>query len=204
MSDNGLITLLQTQLARYPQSEVADIYKLLHQATFGPGHLIDNKRAAREFLEQECDQLTPSTEAALVENIHPTGAIVRVHLRPYLALGARLNWLLDAFVRAAKQVAGDPAVMAARWQQFESYCETACTSGNAKNNSTGNVTNKAQAPSLSLREAQLFGKFRAAEGWPAVHHSPTYATAYQPKYRVLTCKEAEALCARLKVPFAPI
>jgi hypothetical protein len=188
MSEDGLIALIQAHLARYPVSEIADVYKLLHQATFGPGHLIEDKRAAREFLHQECDQLTPSENAALVECIHPTGEIVRVHLRPYLALTTRLNWLLDAFVRSAGQVTGDPAVMAQRWVQFASLCET----------------DEAFGERFARREIQLFSRFRAGETWPAVHHSPAYERAYHPKYRVLTRAEAEALCGRLKVPFVVV
>lgn len=188
MSEDGLIVLIQTHLTRYPESEVADVYKLLHQATFGSGHMITDKRAAREFLQQECDQIAPSTNAGLLECIHPAGEIVRMYLRPYLALTTRVNWLLDAFVRSAGQVEGDPAVMAERWSQFESLCETDTTEGKR----------------FGLREAQLFGRVRSGEGWPAVHHSPAYVRTYQPKYRVLTRAEAEDLCARLKVPFEAV
>jgi hypothetical protein len=185
MTDDALAEMIQTHVARYPAAEVADVYKLLHQATFGPGHLITDKRAAREFLEQECGQLTPSPAEALVESIHPAGEIVRVHLRPYLAISQRLNWLLDAFVRSAEQVEGSRALMAQRWLVFESLC-------------AGDETLGERMP---MREVRLFGTFRADELWPAVNHSPAYVAAYQPKYRVLTCSEAEALCGRLKVPF---
>lgn len=183
MSDEQIIALIQTHLARYPETEVADVYKLLHQATFGPGHLITNKKAAREFLEQECGQLTPEPDAQLIENAHPLGEIVRFHLRPYLAYRRRVDWLLDAFVRSAAQVNGEAAVMAARWQVF------------AQHITAGDLAR------FDPREVELFGQFRSGEGWPAVHHSPTYVSAYQPKYRVLTRDEAQRLCERLNAPF---
>jgi hypothetical protein len=188
MNDDALVGMIQTHLARYPAAQVADVYKLLHQATFGPGHLITDKRAAREFLEQECGQLTSSSAEALVESIHPAGEIVRVHLRPYLAISERLNWLLDAFVRSAEHVEGSRVVMAQRWHAFESLCEG----------------DEALGERMPMREVRLFGTFRADELWPAVHHSPAYVAVYQPKYRVLTCGEAEALCGRLKVPYEPV
>src|SRR5512139_1780032 len=118
MSDEQLLDLIQTHIQRYPASEIMDVYKLLHQATFGPGHLIASKKNAREWLEREAELLTPSMRDPLVERIHPDGAIVRVHLRPYLAQGAKLKMLLDAFIRSAGQVPGDPELMARRWSFF--------------------------------------------------------------------------------------
>lgn len=188
MSHDQIVALIHTHLARYSEAGVADVYKLLHQATFGPGHLIASQKAAREILEQECEQLAPARDQALVENIHPQGAIVRVHLRPYLAYRSRVDWLLDAMVRSAEDVQGDPAIMAARWQVFATLCQTS----------------DRFVERFNLREVDLFGQFRSRENWPAVQHSPAYVRAYQPKYRVLTRGEADALCTRLQVPFEMI
>lgn len=180
--------LILAHVARYPEAGMMDVYKLLHQGTFGPGHLISNKKTAREFLEQEIDQIEPSANAILVESVHLDNAIVRLHLRPYIAHQGTVRTLLDAFVRSAKQVQGDPAVMAAHWQTFE----TLCRSG---------VLGAEQFP---LREVLLFGAVRAREEWPAVHHSPAYVNAYHPRYRVLTHAEAEAVCQKLGVPYEPV
>jgi hypothetical protein len=185
MNDERLHALIQTHLTRYPQFEVMDTYKLLHQATFGPGHLIASKKATREWLESESEQLTPSMKELLVETIHPDGRIVRLHLRPYLAYGGKLKPLLDAFVRSAGQVPGDPDAMAHRWLVFERLCQP------------GGV----YADRFDLQEVRMFGRIRRKENWPAMHHSPTYQTAYKPAYRVLTCEEAEALCGAIGVPF---
>ena len=35
MSEKRVVALIRTHLARYPQMQIADIYKLLHQAAFG-------------------------------------------------------------------------------------------------------------------------------------------------------------------------
>lgn len=187
MGDDRLVALIQAQVARYPASEVADIYKLLHQATFGPGHAISSKKAAGEWLEQDARQAGASLGEPLVESIHPEAHIVRVHLRPYLAQGGQLKWLLDAFVRSAEAVSGDPALMAARWRAFVELCQ-----------GEGPL-----AGEFPLREMELFGAARAAEHWPAVQHSPVFCAAYRPRYRVLVAGEASALCERLGVPFTP-
>ncbi|RPI93430.1 MAG: hypothetical protein EHM39_12875 [Chloroflexi bacterium] len=183
--DDGLLGLIQSHLQRYPASDIMDIYKLLHQATFGPGHLIASKKHAREWLEREAELLTPSAREPLVERIHPEGDIVRIHLRPYLALGGKLKLLLDAFVRSAGQVQGDHDLMARRWSFFVGECHT----------------DGALAGRFDVPGALLFGRIRARENWPAMHHSPGYVAAYKPYYRVLTRGEAVDLCGQLKVPF---
>lgn len=188
MSEERLVALIRTHLARYPQMQIADIYKLLHQAAFGPGHLVASKKTAREWLEHEAGRISPSAGEALLESAHPDAQIVRLHLRPYLAAGGGLKPLLEAFVRSAEQVRGDARQMAAWWQVFESLCAGGALC----------------ADMCQQREAALFGRARAQEGWPAVHHSPAYYAVYQPAYRVLTATEAEALCRKLGGPLAVV
>ncbi len=188
MSEERLVALIRTHLARYPQSQIADIYKLLHQAAFGPGHLVASKRAAREWLEHEAGRVAPLAEGPLVESVHPDAQIVRLHLRPYLALGGEIKPLLEAFARSAEQVCGDAAQMAVWWQVFEGLCTEGALC----------------ADICQQREAALFGWARAQEQWPVVHHSPAYQAAYQPVYRVLTASEAGALCRKLGVPLAVV
>jgi hypothetical protein len=185
MSEDRVAALIQTHLTRYPESEIADVYKLLHQATFGPGHLIASKKAAFEWLEQESGTVTPVRDALLVESIHPDGAIVRLHLRPYLARQGKLKPLLEALIRSAEQVRGDPETMSCWWRLFETLCQAGAP----------------YAGCFDRREVMLYGRINAREHWPAVHHSPTYYDAYHPVYRVLTQSEAETLCAKLRIPF---
>jgi hypothetical protein len=158
-----------------------DVYKLLHQATFGPGHLIASKKEALEWLEHELDQQRPSLDEPFIESIHPDGLIVRLHLRPFLAHRGPVKLLLDAFVRSAGQIDGDAAIMAARWRTFESLRD--------------------YASQFPPREVELFGLVRERERWPAVHHSPVYNETYHPAYRVLTRSEAQLICEKLGVSF---
>ncbi|MCL4239530.1 MAG: hypothetical protein KJ047_14920 [Anaerolineae bacterium] len=188
MSEERLVALIRTHLARYPQMQIADIYKLLHQAAFGPGHLIASKKAAREWLEHEAGRVSPSAEGPLLESVHPDEQIVRLYLRPYLATGGNLKSLLEAFVRSAEQVRGDAQQLAAWWRVFEGLCAEGLLCADV----------------YQQREAALFGRARKQEGWPAVHHSPAYHALYQPAYRVLTATEAGALCRKLGVPLAVV
>lgn len=188
MSGDSLIALINTHLERYPEAALLDVYKLLFQATYGPGHLIPNRKTAQQWLEAEMNLAGSEPGRALIENIHPQGEIVRLYLQPYQALGGKIKPLMDAFVHSAEQVQGDPAVMAQRWQTFEAMCKTdpICTAR------------------FSLREAVILGHVRAGENWPAAPHSPVYHRAYRPHYRVLTRPEAEKLCQRQKLPFEVI
>ena len=187
MSYEHVSALIHTHLIRYATLEIADVYKLLHQATFGPGHAVTNKKIARDWLERDLERTAPRTDDPLVENIHPDGALVRLHLRPYVALGGGIKSLLDAFVRSAEQVTGDPVLMAQRWARFEQDCRA----------------NQFGADRWNLREIQFFGQAREQEKWPAVRHSPAYTTVYFPCYRVFTRAEAAALCRSLGTPFTP-
>ena len=62
MSDERLVEMIRVHLGRYSEAGMLDVYKLLHQATFGPGHLITNRKSAREWLEQEAGLIVPSAE----------------------------------------------------------------------------------------------------------------------------------------------
>src|SRR5258705_13932064 len=105
MAAEKVAALIQAHVQRYPEIDILDVYKLLHQAVFGPGHAIvnqKNQKSAREWLERESDLLKPTLDEPLVENIHPDSALVRLHLRPYLAANGKLNKLFDAFVQSSK------------------------------------------------------------------------------------------------------
>lgn len=180
------LALIGTHIARYPLMELSDVYRLLHQGTFGVGHPIPNRKAAREWLEHEAHTAQPNAAEALIESIHPAGAIVRLHLRPFLARGGRLGPLLEAYIRSAEQIQGDPAQMAAWWAGFEA----AIAPGGAL------------AGRFDPRVAGLLRRANQAGGWPMLHHSPTYIQRYRPLYRILSVEAASALCTEQGFAFS--
>ncbi|MBN1286046.1 MAG: hypothetical protein JXB47_11670 [Anaerolineae bacterium] len=182
-----VITLIRRHLDRYPESSFHDVYKLLHQAAFGPGHLVDNKKKALEWIERDLDEPGP-TAIPLAESIHPAGDIVRLHLRPYAAQRGNLRRLRDAFVASAEAVTGAPDLMATWWAAFCDWVE---------------AENPARA-GFDLREMRLFGGMWGAKQWPAEHHSPAYRSAYRPAYRVLAAPIAADLCRAQGIVFEPI
>lgn len=187
-TESEIVSLVATHLGRYPASDIADVYKLLHQGVYGPGHSIPNKKLAREWLEHERDQVQPDRSLPLVESIHPAGVMVRVHLRPYRAYETKVAPLMDAFVRSAQAVEGDASTLAAWWAIFAAQV----------------APGGRWADRFDAREVALFGHVRAEAQWAAVHHSPAFVRAYAPAYRVLTRDDAERLCAKIGAPFALI
>jgi hypothetical protein len=187
MSEEKVAALIRAHVQRHPDLEILDVYKLLHQAAFGPGHAIQNQRAAREWLERESELYVPDASEALVENIHPDGAVVRIHLRPYLAAHGRLNDLLRGFIESSKAIVGDPDSLAAWWATFQEL-------------GGGGTLGKRFDP----RVIALEGRTRAAEHWSAAQHSPTYERTYRPAYRVLGRAQAEGVLNAQNLPFNPV
>jgi hypothetical protein len=177
MTGEKIAELIQIHTRRYPEMEILDVYKLLHQSVFGPGHAIKNQKAAREWLERESQLFTPNPDEPLIENIHPDGQLVRVHLRPYMGLKGNLGKLLDGFIQSSKAINGDMAAMAALWTLFQGMV-----------NPGGQFASRFDARTVSLE-----GRTHERERWPASHHSPPYERTYKPTYRVLTRPIAEDL-----------
>jgi hypothetical protein len=187
MSEDKVAALIRAHVQRYPDMEILDVYKLLHQAAFGPGHAIQNQRAAREWLERESELYAPDASEALVENIHPDGVVVRIHLRPYLAAHGNLNDLLRGFIESSRAIAGDPDSLAAWWAIFQKL-------------GGGGTLGKRFDP----RVIALEGRTHAAEYWSATQHSPIYERTYHPAYRVLGQVQAEAVLKAQNLPFHPV
>jgi len=185
MPEEAIVTLIRSHVQRYAELDILDVYKLLHQGAFGPGHAIRNKRAAREWLDREAETLTKMPGEPLLESVHPEGAIVRLHLRPYVAAEGNLRKLLDAFVESGKDVQGDTAQIEAWWNTFQHLAEPG-----------GILANR-----FSVRTISLVGRTRASEYWPACQHSPNYDRTYKPVYRVLRRDIAEAMLKSQKIAY---
>jgi len=158
-----------------------DIYKLIHQSVFGPGHIIARAAEARRALATECRRqnaecrMQNSGEEELLEPIEPDGRLVRVNLRPMIfaqckAQNAKcrmqnVEWLVEALVESARRITGNPEQMRRRLAAAVRWCRE----------------------NLPRQAAELERMAARAEesGYPAFHHSPAYSRAYRPAYRVI-------------------
>ncbi|HUF75330.1 MAG TPA: hypothetical protein VMM35_03590 [Longimicrobiales bacterium] len=144
---------------------VEDVYKLLHQGVFGSEHAAPDVASASAMLEQEIATLgrTDGGAEPLVEPIAPDGRVVRVHLRPYLAMGGDPERLLVAFLETAASVRG-------------STDELRCAA---------EVVDRLAAGRWSAGEWRAFLDRMIAARLPAIHHSEPFEGEYQPAYRVV-------------------
>jgi hypothetical protein len=173
-----LAEILDWHRDRYPQLGAADLYKLLHQGVYGPGHLITDPASAREYLLREHaalsglsdasdrsagPSLNPDPRSLIPEPIAPDSRFVRINLRGLDE--AAVERLLAALLESAREVPTDHGLMRERllgtmewtWQR------------------------------LPRATAEL-GKMLAWNeplGFPARHHSAEYQLAYAPAYRVV-------------------
>ncbi|HEY44659.1 MAG TPA: hypothetical protein G4O11_11820 [Anaerolineae bacterium] len=159
-------TILADQIARYPQMEVQDLYKLILQATMGSEHAISSVDAARSWLRRELAGLPEGPEEPISDVISSDGIIVRVNLRPFIQSGGDPSSLLDAFVRTANEYWGTEERLLDHWFFAVQMTEDG---------------------ELPFEPSQMRAFFKKVEedGFPAVHHSTRYEEAYHPAYRVI-------------------
>ena len=181
----SLSAILAWHYRRYPLLAAQDIYKLVHQGVYGPGHIIASAAAARralsiELAELECNgqkarARRQKSDEALFEQIDPSGRLVRVNLRPLAATQRKaqgtsckmedVEWLVEALVESGRRVKGEPEQMKRGLAAAVRWCRK---------------SRPRQAAELERMAA------RAEEsGYPAFHHSQAYSRAYRPAYRVI-------------------
>lgn len=165
-NDDSILPVLKQHLQRYPDMQADDIYKLVHHAAMGNGHMFTDTAAARLWLLSEMDEISADTTEPLIEQVSPDGVIVRVNLRPYKARGGDIETLYRSMLRSAGLFRQDPAQLE-RWGR-EIIDES----------EFGTIP----VDKTTLRE--FFDQMKSA-GYPAKHHSETYEKLYAPSYRVL-------------------
>ena len=158
--------IFELQFKRYPLMEAQDIYKLIHQASMGSEHAVQDLDVTRAYLEDEVNELADGPDEPIEDFISADGRMARINLRPYVASNASLESLFDAFVRTANEFEGSTM----RLKRYRSYAER--------------LTGGSSFPFSSTAIRTFFDQMEA-QGFPAVHHSASYATAYQPAYRVV-------------------
>jgi hypothetical protein len=161
-----LRSFLVAYCGSHPAAELQDIYKLLYQAEFGPGHAISSASAARAYLREEIAAMNGGPETRMVESCDPGGTVVRVHLRPYVRGGYSADSLAAAMVRSAARMNPDTAAFARRWAEVLAMCRDGTLPFDADS-------------------AAAFSRRVSDAGYPPVHHSAAFRHAYAPAYRVV-------------------
>ena len=174
-------SILTDQITRYPKLELQDLYKLIYQAAMGSEHAVSDTDMVHTSLERELEALTDGPAEPVIENISPDSRLVRINLRPYFAAKGDRSALITAFVRTANEYKGSDCQLRRYW----SYAERMAADG--------------ELPFTYAALERFFSEMQA-QGFPAVHHSTTYASAYHPAYRVIVYELLDRSCGYAKRP----
>lgn len=156
--------VLAAHFETYRALDLQDVYKLIYQRVFGPEHLINDARAAKEGLYLEVVRLSEANSSLSL--FDPLSAeLCRVNLQPYVNRGGNLEALWRAFRQTARDFhPGTVVDLERHWRLFlASPWATSCP------------------PEVQ----EQFWLQMATTDFSPVHHSSTYAAAHAPHYRVI-------------------
>ena len=149
---------------QYPGMEVADLYKLVFQGTFGVRHLWADPGMAREYLLRELAEI-PARPGELWTPISPESRMIRVELEAFKARGLSVDRLLEAVRRSAEANRATARDFTRAWQRLTRWARR------------GGLP----VPVSVMRE---WGR-QPVDPLDSPHHSPVYEQLYRPHYRVV-------------------
>lgn len=158
--------ILRQHSARYPAMTPADAVKLLYQAAFGPGHLVEHG-AALQRIRAELETV-PADAPLLIEEIG--GGFARIYLSHDLPPEV-LAWL---FTVSADDTGKNKDAFELSLLLLK------------------RLTEEGIFPFTAAELEDYLTRYRA-QGMPPVSHSEAYRTAYHPAYRVVRLSYARLL-----------
>lgn len=144
--------------------EPRDVVKLCYQAAFGAGHLLQDREAARQYLEKEYAALEAGP-GDIYEWIHPR--VCRVSLAAWKREGLPLEWLYHMFAESAAHPPGDGEAV------FRDCLDTA-----------GQLMEEGIFPAAAGSWKAYLSEYPLHQP-KAVHHSEGYRNRYHPAYRLV-------------------
>lgn len=171
------------QLQFYPESTLQDIYKSFFQDEYGPGHLLNDTVAARNYFERELSQM----ESGGNYRAEPCGTGKNFYRVP-------LDLVKDGLIPADTYFSAFMAGAAEfREPDIESWKEN-----------WGEILRTIEKMDLQLMNFEedkgLLSEL-LTEGKAMVHHSQRYGEKYRPHYRIMTKEEWIKLSAQIAVEF---
>lgn len=180
---SALRQAIERQLATYPKSQLQDIYKAFYQEHFGAEHMITDKEAARNYLDQELATMQDKRDGIYVEPIGMSGDYVRVYL---IAVSHKIlssSQLLQAFIESAGEHKSPAISWATKWQAIVEVVDEV-------------------SPGLGSDDERAM-LLQASLNNQAVHHSQAYNAAYHPHYRIVTREIFEKMLKDPQVAIQP-
>lgn len=156
-----LFNLLNWHLVRYPLLQAEDIYKLIYQGVFGPGHILGDLDQEKKNFNRELLLAQESGPSAEWEPIDPNELLIRVNLAPIARLGTKTEPLFKAVIDTARTFIPRPQHLSLRLHAALKWCQV----------------------NLPMEVEKL--KIIAAHPQHPPRHSTVYLEHYRPAYRVV-------------------
>jgi hypothetical protein len=174
-------TLLEEEAALHPMILARDVYKMFYQAAFGVEHLLTDTAGTARYLERELASVVADSSAEpLLERISPDGRMVRVNLQPFKRLNLPPGMLVKAMFESAAETRPDTGLFRTCWNAFVALVRDS--------------TIAAPPDMVEWEDRVQRGELHA------VHHSPAYAGANSPAYRVVRRDVILPLLTALGIP----
>lgn len=161
-------TAVENQMKNYPESTLQDLYKCFFQDYFGPGHIVSDSLAARDYLASELEYMGDNTAVLLYESTGYQNNFVRVSLDVIRDSIVPFDVYLSAFLRSVKDIEG---------LSHEEWCGEWSKIIAVIDDMNLNLPNY-QGDKLSIDSLLGAGKY-------VMHHSRNYGVAYHPHYRIM-------------------
>ncbi len=161
-----VVALTRAHAVRYPAWEVADAYKLLHQACMGPAHGAIDLPTVRASLLREWALVEPDPHGVLLEDLEVHSPLWRLHLRGARARGLDPETVAAAFLEAAESFPPRPDLLAEAW---DLVCGEIRAGG----------LRVVDPPALRDIDRLVRPSF------PPLRHSESFRASYAPAYRLV-------------------
>lgn len=168
---------IRAELALHPEATLTDIYKNFFQGRFGPGHMISDPEAAREYLLQELE-FAQNFDTVPWQTVGYEDRYYRINLIMVKDSLISIEDLADAFIQSANQAATpDIESWTREWDLILSVIEDLELSLPGFEEDRRNIAK-------NLEKGIIVG-----------HHSDIYRKNYHPHYRIVTKEEFQRLKA---------
>ena len=176
MSNNETCALLIKHFQKYPLMQIQDIFKFLHQSSFGCEHLVSSEEKAVEYIKEEYSSIDTSA-SAVIEKLD--GEYSRVHLS-CIGQGLSAELLGKYFCLSARIEPDGEEKLKQKLQIAEALIEEGLLPFSLEN---------------FRNEVSDWEK----RGFSAVRHSEAFRKSYKPAYRVISDKYAEQISELIKI-----
>lgn len=167
-SDALIRSAVDNQMKNYPKSTLQDLYKCFFQDYFGPGHIVSDSIAAKEYLLYELENMQDDVAVLLYESTGYKHNYVRVSLDVIRDSIVPFNAYLSAFLRSVKDIEG---------LSHDEWCKEWKKIVGVIDDMNLNLPNY-QSDKCSIDSLLDAGKY-------VMHHSKSYGVAYHPHYRIM-------------------